>query len=198
VASVADAERERTLADAVTGRWGLQPWFARSTGSACGLTNSYTEPERLGVDRWLAMIAARRRAAGPVCVVDAGSALTIDFVAADGRHRGGYIVPGVAMMERALLGETARVRFGDAPRDQLAPGTSTEAAVYNGLQLAQVGTVATALERFGESDALVFCGGNGQLLQALLGLGGEFVPELVLDGLETLGLETGAQEMCSA
>ena len=121
VASVADANREAELASEAKARWGLAPWFARSSAAACGVSNSYAEPERMGVDRWLAMIAAYQRIAGPVCVIDAGSALTIDFVATDGRHRGGYILPGMAMMERSLLGETARVRFGDAPRDRIEP-----------------------------------------------------------------------------
>lgn len=188
VASVADADSEQQFAARVQAQWGLNPWFAHSSASACGVINSYAEPARLGVDRWLAMIAGVRLAAGPVCVVDAGSALTIDFVDAGGRHRGGYILPGMAMMERALVGDTARVRFGDAARDRLEPGTSTAEAVFNGLQLAQVGAVATALERFGGDYELVFCGGNGAELQRLLGHGGSFVSELVLDGLEQLAL----------
>ena len=98
------------------------------------------------------------------------------------------------MMERSLLGETARVRFGDAPRDDLSPGKSTEAAVYNGLQLAQVGAIATALDRFGDSDTLVFSGGNGEVARELLDRGGEYVEDLVLDGLEALGRETRLDE----
>ncbi len=186
VASVADADSEQQFAALVEARWGVAPWFAHSSAGACGIVNSYDEPARLGVDRWLAMIAGFRLAAGPVCVVDAGSALTIDFVDAAGRHRGGYILPGMAMMERALVGDTARVRFGDAARDRIEPGRSTAAAVCNGLQLAQVGAVETALERFGSGAALVFCGGNGAVLQRLLDRGGRFEAELVLDGLEQL------------
>ena len=68
-------------------------------------------------------------------IVDAGSALTIDFVAANGEHRGGYILPGIDSMERALLSDTDRVRFGEARRDCIDPGRSTEEAVYNGLLL---------------------------------------------------------------
>ena len=198
VASVADANREAELASEAKARWGLAPWFARSSAAACGVSNSYAEPERMGVDRWLAMIAAYQRIAGPVCVIDAGSALTIDFVATDGRHRGGYILPGMAMMERSLLGETARVRFGDAPRDRIEPGNSTDSAVLNGLQLAQAGSIALALDRFGNEETLVFTGGNGAGAMRQLGRGGEFVEDLVLDGLNILGRENHDAEVQQA
>ena len=198
VASVADPEQEQVLARRLRAHWGVEPWFAHSGARACGVTNSYEEPSRMGVDRWLAMIAAYRRVAGAVCVVDAGSALTIDFVDASGHHRGGYILPGLAMMERALLGETARVRFGDAPRDHIEPGRSTEAAVFNGLQLAQVGAVAAALQRYGEGAELVFSGGNGEVLRRLLDIGGSYQAELVLDGLELLAAEPAPAGVASA
>lgn len=189
IASVAGEERNNALSAAVADRWQIQPWFAESSAADCGVTNSYREPARMGVDRWLAMIAAWERTGDALCVVDAGSALTIDFLDTQGVHRGGYILPGVAMMERSLLGETARVRFGDAPRDSVSPGRSTEEAVLNGLQLAQVGSIALALDRFGEDCALVFSGGNGRIAMQLLDRGGSYIEDLVLDGLAQLGCE---------
>lgn len=198
VSSVTDPEQELVLADLLQERWGVAPWFARSGASACGVTSSYQDPSRMGVDRWLAMIAGFRLIGGPVCVIDAGSALTIDFLDGSGHHRGGYILPGMAMMERALLGETARVRFGDAPRDVIEPGRSTETAVFNGLQLAQVGAVTAALQRYGAGAELVFSGGNGEILAQLLAMGGNFQAELVLDGLELLAAEPAPTGVASA
>jgi len=194
VASVAGAEYNEQLSQRVQAAWGVSPWFAQSRAQACGVTNSYAEPERMGVDRWLAMIAAWTSVQAPVCVIDAGSALTIDLVTANGAHRGGYILPGLKLMERALLSDTDGVRFGEAPRDQLSPGRSTEAAVLNGLALSQVGAVATALARFGDSEVLVFCGGDGAVLQRLLDAGGDYRADLVLDGLGLLA----AAEFASA
>jgi type III pantothenate kinase len=194
VASVADKASNEELAALVSASWQLTTWFAESTGSACGVTNSYKEPERMGVDRWLAMIAAWQANSAALCVVDAGSALTIDFLDSKGAHRGGYILPGLAMMERSLLGETARVRFDDAARDRITPGVSTEEAVLNGLQLAQVGAITTALDRFGEGETLVFTGGNGRGARSLLGRDGEYMEDLVLDGLALLGREVHAAE----
>jgi type III pantothenate kinase len=189
IASVAGAASETELAEAVGQRWDVQAWFAHTSATACGVTNSYEEPVRMGVDRWLAMLAAWNDARAPVCVIDAGSALTIDFVSADGQHRGGYIVPGLDSMERALLQDTDRVRFGDAARDSIEPGRSTEEAVFNGLQLSQAGAVALALQRFGDGSSLYFCGGNAAQLQTLVNAGGELDPDLVFKGLALLADE---------
>ena len=187
VASVAGAAMELTLTEQAVLRWGVEPWYARSSASALGLRNSYAAPERMGVDRWLAMLAAWKDAGRAVCVIDAGSALTIDFVSADGEHMGGYILPGLDSMERALLSDTDRVRFGEAARDQLGPGRSTEEAVFNGILLSQAGAVAHALDRQSTDFQLYYSGGNGLTLHAHLRRGGVYEPDLVLAGLQLLG-----------
>jgi type III pantothenate kinase len=123
-------------------------------------------------------------------VIDAGSALTVDLVAASGEHEGGYIIPGPALMERALLLDTDRVRFEDAADYRLEPGTSTAEAVRHGIALAQAGAVALVMERTAEDPpTLVFCGGGGEVLMGLLGLDGEWVPDLVFEGLERLAAD---------
>lgn len=194
VASVADPAADEDLSRLLQGQWGVQPWFARSAGAFGKLRNSYAQPERMGVDRWLAMIGARERAAGRLCVVDAGSALTVDLVAADGLHEGGYIIPGPALMERALLLDTDRVRFDDPVGYGLTPGHSTAEAVRHGIALAQAGAVALALQRAGEDNppSLLFCGGGGETLMQLLGRGGLWVPDLVFEGLERLAESSAA------
>jgi len=189
VSSVAGEEAEALLQQQIMEHWGVTPWFARPGSLACGLRNSYSQPLRMGVDRWLAMLAAWKDAEAAVCIVDAGSALTIDFVSAAGEHLGGYILPGLDSMERALLSDTDRVRFADAARDQLEPGRSTEEAVYNGLFLSQAGAVALALQRLGGNFSIYFTGGNGRALCQRLKLGGKFTAELVLDGLQLLAAE---------
>jgi type III pantothenate kinase len=185
VSSVAAASAEGELAALVHDRWRVRPWFARTPARTGELVNSYADPARMGVDRWLAMVAARQRFSGRLCVVDAGSALTIDLVAASGVHEGGYIVPGPALMERALLLDTDRVRFEEDVDYALAPGVSTAEAVRNGIALAQAGAVSLALQR-AEADppTLAFCGGGGETLMRLLDLGGEWLPDLVFEGLE--------------
>lgn len=169
-------------------RWDVEPWFARSVSEVGGLRNSYAEPERLGVDRWLAMLGARERVAGRLCVVDAGSALTLDIVAADGRHEGGYIIPGRRLMERALLFDTGRVRFAEDAGYSLEPGTSTAEAVRHGITAAQVGALRTVLAAGDGSGEMfpVFCGGGAESLMSLAGVDGLLAPDLVFEGLELM------------
>ncbi len=184
IASVAADAAESELRAVLVERWNVEPWFARTGATAGDLKNSYDDPSRMGVDRWLAMLGARARCRERICVVDAGSALTIDLVSPTGQHEGGYIMPGPELMERALLLDTDRVRFEEAVDYSLAPGTSTAEAVRHGIALAQAGGVAMALDRLGGEPArLFFCGGAGEPLMNLLGRGGEFVPDLVFEGL---------------
>ena len=187
ISSVAAPAAETELAAVLRDHWVVEPWFARSQARTGSLINSYQDPARMGVDRWLVMLAATKRASGRVCVVDAGSALTIDIVAASGQHEGGYIIPGPALMERALLLDTDRVRFEEDVGYDLTPGSSTAEAVRHGIALAQAGAVALAVDGCGsEPMALLFCGGGGEHLQRLVGRGGTYVADLVFEGLEVM------------
>ncbi len=87
------------------------PRFVRSARRAAGVVNSYEQPWRLGTDRWVALVGAHR--AWPrraLCLVGIGSALTVDLLDREGRHRGGCIVPGPQMMIESLLRDTAGIR----------------------------------------------------------------------------------------
>lgn len=190
IASVADTKAEDALSDTLVGRWGVQPWFTRSAASCGAVRNSYRDPARMGVDRWLAMLAAWQRAQGRVCAVDAGSAVTFDLVDASGLHEGGYIIPGPTLMERALLRDTGRVRFAEEVDYALTPGSSTAEAVRHGIALAQAGALALALDRSGlTGEQLLFCGGWGETLRDLLGRGGSYLPDLVFEGMEIMAAE---------
>jgi type III pantothenate kinase len=186
VASVASEALNRGLEAEVLRHWGLRAWFAYSEAECLGLRNSYAQPGRLGVDRWLAMLAAWTAVRRRVCVVDAGSALTIDLVAADGRHEGGYILPGDALMQAALLRDTQRVRFDSAVDASLQPGISTAEAVCHGAALAHCGAVRLALAQAaadGESPQLVLTGGDGARLAEWLSEAACYRRDLVFDGL---------------
>lgn len=190
VSSVASAEKDAALAHDLEQRWGLVPWFAKTQAECAGLKNSYADPSRMGVDRWLAMLGARNRYEGALCVIDAGSALTIDHVRADGQHLGGYIIPGPALMERALLFDTDRVRFDEPAEYALTPGTSTAEAVRHGIALAQAGAVSLALSQITASSVtVVYCGGAGRALMELAGGRGNWHPDLVFEGLEVMASE---------
>ena len=186
VASVAGDATEALLARRARDHFGVEPWFARTAAQCGDLVNSYAEPERMGVDRWLAMVAARARCRERLCVVDAGSALTIDLVAADGRHEGGYIIPGTALMARSLLADTDRVRFEEGRASSLAPGRSTAACVHHGIALAQAGSLQLALSNAAAAappPRVFFTGGAGEALAEVSGVAGAFEADLVFHGL---------------
>jgi type III pantothenate kinase len=187
ISSVAAEAAELALMELLTAQWQVKPWFARTQAQTAGLINSYEHPERMGVDRWLAMLGARARSSARLCVVDVGSALTIDLVDENNVHEGGYIIPGPHLMERALLLDTDRVRFEEQVDFALTPGVSTAEAVRHGIALAQAGALALALDEGPEAQTqLFFCGGGGELLMKLLNRGGIFVPDLVFEGLEVM------------
>lgn len=180
ISSVGGVEFDNALAAALT-LAGFQPRLVVTPAEQGGVTNSYAEPHRMGVDRWLAMLAAKHDRAEPVAVVDAGTALTIDLVSATGQHEGGYIIPGVGLMERSLLRDTQRVRFDEDAPATLAPGTSTAGCVRSGLWVAAFGSVQLVLQRH-PHHRVVVTGGDGQALMSL-GINGEWRPHLVLEGL---------------
>lgn len=171
--------------------WGREVQEARVTRSCAGVTNHYEDLSRLGVDRWLAMLAAYNRSARACVIVDSGTALTVDAIAGDGQHLGGYIVPGRSLMAESLQSRT-RIRILRQPERVTAePGHGTEAAVLNGALASQVALVERTLRWMPNQNsgiALFLAGGDAELLAAELGEGDasldvEIASALVLDGL---------------
>lgn len=151
---------------------------------SCG----YSVPAKLGVDRWLAVLAAFQKTGRASVVVDAGSAVTIDLITGDGEHQGGYIVPGIRLMQDSLWKGTAQVKVGQlaCSGNMYNPGTSTDDAVARGCTLMLV----TLIERLAaEHDAdLVITGGDAMLLKVQLSAQADFYADLVLDGLAVEGV----------
>ena len=153
-----------------------------------GLLNSYAEPARMGADRWFAMLGARVSKPGPLLVIDVGSAVTCDLVAADGRHLGGYIFPGPALMEAALQSSTRMVRYSDTLKPTVDPGQSTAACVASGISVAMLGAIRQVCDQYPDHQ-VIFTGGGAPELNAV-GLVGEWRPDLVLEGLLRRALGT--------
>ena len=112
-----------------------QAQFAKSQVSQSGLSNSYEDVHKMGVDRWLAMLAAWSKCPDQShIVIDAGTALTLDVIDEFGRHVGGYICPGFSLMKHSLLGGTKRVMAEDEWQVGRALGNSTQDCVDHGVQ----------------------------------------------------------------
>lgn len=179
--SVLGKDADDRFAAGVLAQWGCLPEFATAGPSFRGLINAYAEdPSRLGIDRWMGLIGAARDC-DALCVVGCGTAITIDVVRA-GSHKGGYILPGLRLMQDALLGGTRRVRFDDSAPYSLALGVSTGGAVRN----AAVAAVVALVERVVRDEAigkLVLTGGDADVLASLLSISCEVDPGLLLKGL---------------
>jgi type III pantothenate kinase len=160
---------------------GIVPEYARATARTAGVTSGYGEPEKLGVDRWLALLAAWQELDRACVVVDAGTAVTVDVLDGSGTHQGGYIVPGLTLMLNALLSGTSGVRLSAGPVASLAAGNCTSDAVLQGCTAMTVALIERA--RSGSELPLVLTGGDAELLAPWLAAPSLLCPELVLDGL---------------
>lgn len=107
VASVAPASRSSALRECLPQEPPVGIEWLHSPRRACGVVNRYAKPGRLGIDRFLSMVAARARAPGAAVVIGCGTALTLDAVAADGGQQAGLIAPSPARMLEALHRGTA-------------------------------------------------------------------------------------------
>lgn len=190
--NVAGRAVERALRAAARAARLPRPRFLRSSEAAAGVINGYDEAWRLGADRWAALIGARHLQATPrpACIVSVGTAMTVDFLDAAGRHRGGYIVPGPTLAVVSLLAGTAgilrRSRGGRPARRDSWP-RSTIAAIEGGAREACVAMIlrsqAEARRRLGRSTRLILTGGAIPSLREALPAAALSVPDLVLRGL---------------
>lgn len=189
VSSVRSEKANATLARLIHAATGILPEFAKSQKVLGSVTNGYSEFEKLGVDRWMAMLAGRDLAGQQAYVVlDAGSAITLDFVDQSGLHRGGYIVPGIHMQEQILLCGTA-IEFSDEfSGGSVVPGRSTAAAIRNGIMAMVSRWVVGEVSGCDlELKKVLLTGGDAPILSTGLssvGLRHILVPDLVLDGLK--------------
>lgn len=161
--------------------------FAVVDESAAGIICGYKDYQQLGVDRWLAVIAAHKKTADSLIVVDAGSAVTIDIVGAQGAHQGGYIVPGLRLMHQALWQGTEHIKVeAKSVANITTPGRSTDDAVDKGCLLLLVSTIESLVNQYG--CKLVITGGDGLMLRDQLSVPADYYPDLVLEGLAVAGV----------
>lgn len=184
LASVASAERTAALTQALQDA-GLSVHRVRTQAQCGKLRVAYPEPAQLGVDRFLALLAACERDDGPWLIVSAGSALTIDLLATDGAHQGGMIVPMPNHMRAALAQNFAQLDLPEGRAKDFANNTAD--AVATGARTAALGVVERALrkarEQLGATPTLLLCGGNAELIAAVDHPTIVTLPSLVLDGL---------------
>nr|VFK57587.1 MAG: type III pantothenate kinase [Candidatus Kentron sp. TUN]VFK66155.1 MAG: type III pantothenate kinase [Candidatus Kentron sp. TUN] len=190
-AGVADA-----LSRWTTENWKLQPEYIAAENKAWGVTCAYRDSGTLGPDRWAALIAAHQKFKGPLCVIDCGTAITVDALATDGKHLGGLIIPGIGLMRRTLSRGTGRIGKMPGANTMSAAaqntwlGRSTQEGVMAGTMWAAVAfidrVIADLEAEFQKQITCVLAGGGAQTICPLLAGKAACEPDLVLQGLAIL------------
>lgn len=153
----------------------------------CGITNLYDIPERLGVDRWCALVGAWRIRHLPTVVIMAGTATTIDTLDGNGYFTGGQILPGMGMMLDSLATGTAALPYAEG--QYLACPRATADAIVTGVIDAQIGAIERAYSRLDRPEAsCLISGGYAERLATHLALPHCVAQNLPLEGLLHMAL----------
>ncbi len=195
-----DLKPKRILAVSVLSdrfKWTLSQWarshldvdieFVETQQASHGVQIAYADPQRLGVDRFVALVGARHYVHTASVIIDCGTAVTLDAITSQGQHLGGLIFPGVHTMRCSLVAQTAAIRKSDQPKDLPLFAKDTDEGVSSGTLRA----VAAAIDQIGVSMAAgldgpvtrILCGGDARQLMPWLTQAYRHDPMLVLKGL---------------
>ncbi len=184
IASVASIERAGALVEALSSA-GLAVHRVEARARCGKLRIANEEPSRLGVDRFLAMLAASERDDGPWLVLSAGSALTVDLLGADGVHHGGMIAPMPVDMRAALARRFTQLDLPQGTAMDFADNSAD--AIASGARAALLGLVEHALRKgrvlLGVEPTLLLCGGGVDAISGVNAARSIQLPSLVLDGM---------------
>jgi type III pantothenate kinase len=186
--SVLDSARQARLDACLAQHSAAQVTRFRSEPQALGVTNGYAEPARLGVDRWMALLGAAGMSATDCIVIDAGSAITVDLLTADGRHLGGAILPGFNTSIEAFRKIFSHIDFNHAAiAETSAPGCSTEAAIQIDYAHHSIESLPALVNRWlpllNDDLTLLLTGGDAARVQRIIEHPARIVPDLVFCGM---------------
>jgi type III pantothenate kinase len=195
VSNVAGESIASEIKKVVNTLWHLDAEFLVSSQSCCGLTNSYHKPEQLGIDRWMAMVAAYHMSQSPVIVIDCGTAITIDLVNEKGFFLGGVIMPGINTAFQSLSADTDAVEdIKDTVAVVSVTTQSTEAAVQAGVLFGLAGGIEKVVKEqvfMIETEACIYItGGDAARVTPLLKTSTILQVDLVLQGLRVFADES--------
>jgi len=181
------------LAALVLAQTGCKLQLVEVSRVAGSLQNGYKDLEQLGVDRWVAAIGAYARYPNvDSVVIDAGTAVTIDWVSSQGVFEGGAILPGLQLMHDSLVGNTAGI-YSTVLEVNSVIGMSTEECVNSGAFFGLVGAIERVVNEIVQSRPhranpcnVLVCGGDAQKLLPRLPGSFNFEPDLIFNGLQVL------------
>ena len=192
-ANVAGNAYAQLLDDWVQRQWSLEVDYVEVDPDYSDIAVAYPDPKKFGVDRWLALIAARGLSSDDVAVVDAGTAVTVDILSAQGQHQGGIIMPGLSLMQQSLQQKTSAIQQefnSQANASYALLGRDTASGIACGSLYAVAGAIEHLLARLesqtGGRVSVIISGGDAAAVQAELRIESQHVPDLVLQGIQIL------------
>lgn len=192
-ANVAGEAYGQLLNDWVQRLWQLEVDYIEVDPGYSEIELAYLAPSKFGVDRWLALIAARGLSSADVAVIDVGTAVTVDVLSAQGLHLGGIIMPGLSLMRQSLQKKSAGIQQGLIALVKATPellGRDTASGIVNGSLYAVTGAIEHLLARLeaqtGSRLSVIISGGDAEAVQAELRIESQHAPDLVLQGIQIL------------
>ena len=158
-----------------------------------GMRSQYQDTSKLGADRWAALIGARVLSKKNTLIVNAGTATTIDLLGSNGMHYGGWILPGLGLMQSSLANNTAQLDLATRSA-QHGFGTCTNDAIIGGCDAAQIGAILYGIQQAKEINIPIekiwIDGGNAKILAKEIAQGNLPVKEMleVTEGLVLRGI----------
>ena len=199
ISNVAGSHLQDELIDVMNISGVKKYFFAETQSKAFGVTNGYENFSKLGVDRWLAMVAAFKdyvlHESKSVCVIDCGTAITLDLIKSDGDHQGGVIVPGFRLMCSALNNATDNIdeNIGNNLEVATGLGLTTSDAVRQGCAQLISDGLSGLIKRFvnikPENLTCIVTGGDGKWISGMLEHETIYDPVLVNKGLLLMARE---------
>lgn len=200
ISNVAGKQHEALLSQ-ILAHYNLPIRWVTSTPEACGVMNNYLLPEKLGTDRWAALVAAWHIKQVPCIVVNAGTAVTIDALNSNQKINqadfiGGLILPGLNLMQKSLGLNAAQLpahnaEFQATPDHTPIFAKNTVEAIYSGATHAVIGAItlmASALQiQSKQIPSIIISGGDAKLIYDNLTTKMEN-PILIIDNLVLQGL----------
>ncbi|WP_438971053.1 type III pantothenate kinase [Methylophaga sp.] len=187
VANVGGDKIAEQLTEWTEKQWQLKPIVIHTENKRFGVSNAYDEPAKLGVDRWLSLIAARQHARQAQCVIDCGTAITIDIVSKNGQHQGGMILPGLGLMRSSLAANTHALTDEPDEKEFNTLATNTFSAIQAGTLYSVTATLERIItdlkDNFDDKVRFIITGGDAESLLPLLPEKISHYPNIVLRGL---------------
>jgi type III pantothenate kinase len=170
----------------------LEPVIAGQGKAAWPIELDVEQPQSVGADRALNVIAAHAKHPGDLIVVDFGTATTFDVVDSAGAYKGGIIAPGINLSIDALVNAAAmlpRIAI-EAPADPSAIGRTTESQMIIGIYWGYValieGLVARLKSEIGKPVTVIATGGLATLFDQRTDAFDAIEPDLTIRGLSLL------------